>query len=109
MTAQERIGNLLGLACRACKTICGDFAAEKHLKKHTVPMLFLAADGGADNVEKYRRLAERKGIAVVDILTKEELGRAVGKMQNVVVLLTDAGFAKAVDKVLRTTEKGVTR
>lgn len=47
MTAQERIGNLLGLACRACKTICGDFAAEKHLKKHTVPMLFLAADGGA--------------------------------------------------------------
>ena len=30
-------------------------------------------------------------------------------MQNVVVLLTDAGFAKAVDKVLRTTEKGVTR
>ncbi|MBM6732518.1 ribosomal L7Ae/L30e/S12e/Gadd45 family protein [Megasphaera butyrica] len=109
MTAQERIGNLLGLACRARKTICGDFAAEKHLKNHTVPMLFLAADGGADNVEKYRRLAARKGIAVVDILTKEELGRAVGKMQNVVVLLTDAGFAKAVDKVLRTTEKGVTR
>lgn len=109
MTVQERVSNLLGLACRARKTICGDFAAEKHLKKHTVPMLFLAKDGGADNVEKYRRLAERRGIAVIDILTKDELGNAVGKMQNVVVLLTDAGFAKAIDKVLRTTEKGVTR
>ena len=109
MTVKERVGNLLGLACRARKTICGDFAAEKHLKKHVVPMLFLAQDGGADNVEKYRRLAERKGISIVDILNKEELGSAVGKTQNVVVLLTDAGFAKAIDKVLSATEKGVTR
>ena len=42
MTAHERISGLLGLAYRARKTICGDFAAENHLKKHTVPMLFLA-------------------------------------------------------------------
>ncbi len=109
MTAQERAGSLLGLACRARKTIIGDFAAEKYLKKRTVPMIFLASDGGADNGEKYRRLAERRNITVIDIFTKEELGRAVGKTQNVVVLLTDAGFAEAIQKVLSTTEKGATR
>ncbi len=106
MTEKERISGLLGLAYRARKTICGDFAAANHLKKHTVPMLFLARDGGSDNTEKYRRLAQRKGIAVVDMFTKEELGQAVGKMQNVVVLLTDAGFAKAIAKVMKTMDKG---
>lgn len=109
MTAQDKIANLLGLAFRARKIVCGDFAAEKYLKNRGVPMLFLASDGGADNTAKYRRLAERKGIPVIDIFSKEELGSAVGKTQNVVVLLTDAGFAEAINKVLRTTEKGATR
>lgn len=106
MTGQERISGLLGLACRARKTICGDFAAANHLKKHTVPMLFLAHDGGSDNVKKYRCLAERKKITVIDIFSKEELGQAVGKRQNVVVLLTDAGLAKAIAKVMQTMDKG---
>ena len=46
---------------------------------------------------------------VVDIYTKEELGRTVGKSQNVVVLLTDRGFAKAIDDVMKATKKGATR
>ena len=108
MTEKERIVNLLGLACRARKTICGDFAAEMHLKKHSVPLLFVAADGG-DNTEKYRRIAVRKNIHIIDIYTKEELGRAVGKAQNVVILLTDKGFAAAIDDLMKTMTKGVTR
>lgn len=106
MIAKEKISGLLGLAYRARKTICGDFAAENHLKKHQVPMLFLASDGGADNVAKYRWLAQRRGIEVIDIFTKEELGRAVGKTQNVVILLVDAGFAKAISKAMKTVDKG---
>lgn len=57
----DKVLNLLGLACRAGKTVCGDGAAQKTLKRRRVPLLFLASDGGSDNVEKYRRLAERKG------------------------------------------------
>lgn len=101
MTGRDRIVNLLGLACRARKVVCGDFAAENHLKKHRVPMLFVASDG-KDNAVKYRRLAQQKSIRVVDIFTKQELGQAVGKGQNVIVLLTDQGFAKAIEKVLCT-------
>ena len=70
----DKVLNLLGLACRAGKTVCGDGAAQKTLKRRRVPLLFLASDGGSDNVEKYRRLAERKGITVVDTYTKDELG-----------------------------------
>ena len=71
------------------------------MKKKSVPLLFLAADGGNDNVTKYRRLAERKGIAVIDTYTKDELGSAVGKAQNVIVLVDDKGFAAAIEKAKR--------
>lgn len=64
-------------------------------------MLFLAADGGNDNVTKYRRLAERKGIVIIDTYTKDELGSAVGKAQNVIVLVDDKGFAAAIEKAKR--------
>lgn len=97
----DKILNLLGLACRAGKTVCGDGAAQKTLKKKNVPLLFLAADGGNDNVTKYRRLAERKGIVIIDTYTKDELGSAVGKAQNVIVLVDDKGFAAAIEKAKR--------
>ena len=97
----DKILNLLGLACRAGKTVCGDGAAQKTLKKKSVPLLFLAADGGNDNVTKYRRLAERKGIVIIDTYTKDELGSAVGKSQNVIVLVDDKGFAAAIEKAKR--------
>lgn len=97
----DKILNLLGLACRAGKNVCGDGAAQKTLKKKSVPLLFLAADGGNDNVTKYRRLAERKGIVIIDTYTKDELGSAVGKAQNVIVLVDDKGFAAAIEKAKR--------
>ena len=97
----DKVLNLLGLACRAGKAVCGDGAAQKTLKRRRVPLLFLASDGGSDNVEKYRRLAERKGITFVDTYTKDELGSAVGKAQTVIILIDDKGFAGAIEKVKR--------
>lgn len=97
----DKVLNLLGLACRAGKTISGDGAAVKFLKRKTVPLLFLASDSGRDNAEKYRRLASRKGIAIIDSYDKENLGSAVGKAQCVIVLLDDKGFAGAIEKAKR--------
>lgn len=73
----------------------------RNIEKKSVPLLFLAADGGNDNVTKYRRLAERKGIVIIDTYTKDELGSAVGKAQNVIVLVDDKGFAAAIEKAKR--------
>ena len=47
----DKVLNLLGLACRAGKAVCGDGAAQKTLKRRRVPLLFLASDGGSDNVD----------------------------------------------------------
>ena len=94
--------SLLGLAQRAGKTVSGAFAVDKYLKKNTVPLAFLASDGSSETAGNYRRLAEQKRIPLLEIYTKEELGNALGKEQSVVVLITDKGFAKAIEDVLRT-------
>lgn len=110
MIDTKRVMNLLGLALRAGKLVCGDQAASKYLRKKSVPLLFLASDGSAAVQETYRHVAQKKGIRLVDILTKEELGQALGHSQHVIVLLTDQGFATAIDKVTNEhSSKGVTR
>jgi ribosomal protein L7Ae-like RNA K-turn-binding protein len=100
MTPDQRVLSLLGLAHKSGKTVCGDFTAERYLQRKTVPVLFLASDCGADNDKKYRTLAQRKDIPVIDRYTKEQLGEAVGKMRHVIILITDRGFAKSIYKVL---------
>ena len=75
----DKVLNLLGLACRAGKAVCGDGAAQKTLKRRRVPLLFLASD----------------------TYTKDELGSAVGKAQTVIILIDDKGFAGAIEKVKR--------
>ena len=67
--------NLLGLVYRAGKTICGAAAAE--------------------------RLSTQNRIKVIRTYSKEELGRALGRSQTAIVVLTDKGFAEAVSKAVQ--------
>ncbi|EFD93258.1 ribosomal protein L7Ae [Megasphaera lornae] len=98
MTVREKILNLLGIAYRARKVLCGDFAVSAYMQKSKVPLLFLASDSGKDNREKYRHWCAQKNITIIDIYTKEELGRAAGNKYHVVIGVTDAGLARAMRK-----------
>ena len=92
--------NLLGLAYRAGKTICGAAAAEQQIKKKSARLLFLAGDCGATNEERYLRLSTQNRIKVIRTYSKE-LGRALGRSQTAIVVLTDKGFAEAVSKAVQ--------
>ena len=41
-------------------------------------------------------MAETHGVPLRTLLTKEELGQAIGKELRAVVLVNDSGFAKAL-------------
>ena len=97
----DMVINLLGLAYRAVKTICGAAAAEQQIKKKSACLLFLAGDCGATNEERYLRLSTQNRIKVIRTYSKEELGRALGRSQTAIVVLTDKGFAEAVSKAVQ--------
>ena len=45
----DKVLNLVGLAHRAGKTVCGAQAAEQQIKKNGAALLFLASDSGPTN------------------------------------------------------------
>ena len=96
----DKVLNLLGLAYRAGKTICGAAAAEQQIKKKSACLL-VAGDCGATNEERYLRLSTQNRIKVIRTYSKEELGRALGRSQTAIVVLTDKGFAEAVSKAVQ--------
>lgn len=93
---EQKIKNLLGLAQRAGKLISGDFAVEKAVKRGGAPLVLLAMDCAANNTKKYTQMAETHGVPLRTLLTKEELGQAIGKELRAVVLVNDSGFAKSL-------------
>lgn len=93
---EQKIKNLLGLAQRAGKLISGDFAVEKAVKRGGAPLVLLAMDCAVNNTKKYTQMAETYGVPLRILLTKEELGQAIGKELRAVVLVNDSGFAKAL-------------
>ena len=48
----DKVLNLVGLAHRAGKTVCGAQAAEQQIKKNGAALLFLASDSGPTNEER---------------------------------------------------------
>lgn len=95
---KTKLINLLGLAQRAGRLQSGDFIVEKALKKGTVELLLMATDCAANNEKKYKQLTDVYKVPLYKVLTKEQLGSAIGKEIRVVIAVTDAGFAKAILK-----------
>ena len=95
---ETKFKNLLGMAQRADKLLSGDFVAEKAIKRGTIPLALLATDCAKNNAEKYIWLTQQYEVPLRSVLTKAELGHAIGKEQRAIVLVNDEGFAKAMLK-----------
>ena len=83
----------LGLAQKAGKIVSGDFAVKSALKSGTVKLLVVAMDAAPSSKKELCYLAAQAGVPVVELLTRWELGSALGKGQRVAAAITDSNFA----------------
>ncbi|MDY4920814.1 MAG: ribosomal L7Ae/L30e/S12e/Gadd45 family protein [Phascolarctobacterium sp.] len=83
----------LGLAQKAGKVVSGDFAVRTALKAGSARLLVLAADTAPNSKKELRYLAEQAGVPVIELLTRWELGGAMGKGQRAAACITDSNFA----------------
>ena len=93
---KDNLLNLLGFAHRAGQITSGDFIVEKSIKRRDAKLVVLAGDCAPNNEKKYIQLCETYNIPLHKILTKEELGTAIGKEIRVVIAIHDSGFVKAL-------------
>jgi len=92
---------LLGLAKRAGKAELGEEPAAAAALSHKARVLLVAKDAADNTRQKAERLGQQGNAPVLELpLTKEELGRALGRSSCAVLALTDMGLATtAVQKL----------
>ena len=83
----------LGLAQKAGNIVSGDFAVRGALKAGTVKLLVVAMDTAPNSKKELCYLAAQAGVPVVELLTRWELGSALGKGQRAAAAITDSNFA----------------
>lgn len=85
---------MLGMAMKAGKVITGIDLCEKAVSTKKAKLIVLAEDAAQATIEKFNN----KGLPVVFVKDKAELGKCVGKEYRSVCVVCDAGFAKVIQE-----------
>ena len=96
--ANNNVAFALGLAQKAGKVASGDFAVRSALKSGKAKLLIVAADAALNSKKDMYYLAEVAGVEVIELLTRDELGFAIGKAKRTALVITDNNFAKMLKK-----------
>ena len=109
---RRRIFSLLGQAKKSGRFTSGTNLVEAELRRNPQGswLAILASDVSADISEKILRSIESTSVSFRVFLGKDELGDALGKSPRSVVLIKDAGIARAIvesmDRYFRVLDQG---
>lgn len=100
MSDKERLMNLLGLAQRAGKTETGTDFVLTAIQQQKARLVIIASDASANLSKKINDKGNFYKVQVASPITGDELSTAVGHKRSVIAIM-DAGFAKAIAKLLQ--------
>ncbi len=96
--ADNKAAFALGMAQKAGKAASGDVAVRAALKSGKAKLMVLAKDVAPNSKKEMLFLAEQAGVPVLELLSRAELGYAIGKAQRAAVAITDSNFANMLLK-----------
>lgn len=94
----EKIATYLGFAQKARKVAGGDSAAKAAIFQGASKLLLIATDASERTAKEFQRLAEEFKIPVIVTGTKMEFGLATGQAPKSIMIVKDAGLAKAIQE-----------
>lgn len=86
----------LGMAMRAGKLITGDEIVLKAVRQRKAFLVILAADASDNTKKKFRDKCNTYGIQLAEAFDRQQLGKAIGKPERVVLAVTDVQFGKMI-------------
>jgi ribosomal protein L7Ae-like RNA K-turn-binding protein len=98
----DKVLQLLGLAMRAGKVVSGEELVLEEVRSGKAKMVFLATDAAKNVEKKVTDKCASYGVPLIRYGSRQELGRAIGKGERVVVAVTDQGFARLFAKLVST-------
>lgn len=97
----NKLYGLLGLSEKAGKVSSGEFSCEKSIHQGKTKLCIIAEDSSENTKKHFSDMCHFRKIPVADgLLTKEELGKAIGKKERAVICIEDAGFAAGLSKII---------
>ena len=94
----DKVLSLLGLAKKAGKLKGGEYCVETEVKKGRAKLVIVAEDASDNTKKSYTDMCSFKKVPIIFYGDKDTLGRSIGCEERAAVVLTDEGFANAVNK-----------
>lgn len=79
---------------RAGKVVSGEDFCVEGIRNGSIKLIILASDAGVNTVKKITDKASFYHVEVINKFHGEELSKAIGKKNRMVIGITDSGFAK---------------
>lgn len=86
----------IGMAMRAGKLITGDEIVLKAVRGRKAFLVIIAEDASANTKKKFADKCGTYGIQLAEAFHREQLGKAIGKPERVVLAVTDMQFGKMI-------------
>ena len=97
---RKKAASLLGLSMKAGKVASGEFATEKAVKQGRAYLVVAAEDASGNTKKKFENMCVYYRVHFQCFLSKEELGKAIGKEYRACLAVLDENLAEAVKKQL---------
>jgi ribosomal protein L7Ae-like RNA K-turn-binding protein len=94
----DKVLSLLGLAKKAGKLKGGEYCVETEVKKGRAKLVIVAEDASDNTKKSYTDMCSFKKVPLIFYGNKETIGKCIGCEERAAVVLTDEGFANAVNK-----------
>ena len=97
----QKIKFALSLAQKAGKIASGDMGVEMAVRKHKAKLLIIAEDAAESTKKFLYSLAKNKSVPTYEMLTKEELGGAIGKAPRASLVILDKNFVIMLENYIK--------
>lgn len=95
----SKICGLLGLATRAGQTVFGTEACNKAIEKNSVKLIIIAKNASERTKMNFNNICNSKKIPILEILTIDEISKAIGKSNKAVVGVKNINFSNEIIKI----------
>lgn len=95
---------ILSLCQKAGFVASGEFATMEAIKSGKAHLVIVAVDASENTKKKFLDKANYRGIPVLIVSTKEEIGTIIGKELRSSIAVTDKGFAESIKKKMEEIE-----
>lgn len=95
-----KLCGLIGLATKAGRITFGTDACLEEIRKGKVNLILIAKDASDRTKFTFQQEAQKNHIAIYEILSIENLSKAIGKANKAVIGIKDIGFSKKMISII---------